>query len=288
MTSITVAVVSYNTRSLLERCLASFSGTGADVWVVDNGSTDGSADVVPPARLLQPGRNLGYGAAVNLVASQTSSEWLVAANADVELADPGVLARLVSVAAGDGRVGAVAPRLLLPDGSVQHSVLPFPSVRFTLAFALGVTSVSSLGDRACVPGRWDPSRARVVPWAVGALLLLRRSAFEAVGGFDERQWLFAEDLDLGWRLTRAGFVTRYEPSAVAVHHESAATGAAFGSSRVLRTQAATYDWIARRRGPVRARVVAGLNVAGALARRDRRWAGIHARTGLLRAPRSGT
>jgi N-acetylglucosaminyl-diphospho-decaprenol L-rhamnosyltransferase len=279
---VTVAVVSYNTRALLERCLASLSSTGADVWVVDNGSSDGSRSIVPPDRLITPDRNVGYGAAVNLVAARTSSPWLVASNADVEV-EPGALDALVAAAGEGGRVAAVAPRLVLPDCAVQHSVLPFPTVGFTAAFAVGLTSlVPRLGDRSCVPGRWDPSRAREVPWAVGAFLLLRREAFDAVGGFDERQWLFAEDLDLGWRLAQAGWTTRYEPSAVVRHHESAATSAAFGTGRTERTQAETYAWLRRRRGPVVARTVAVLNVAGALARRDRRWAGIHARTGLAR------
>ena len=278
MTEFTVAVVSYNTRGLLERCLASLAGSGADVWVVDNGSTDGSPEVVPPERLITPSRNVGYGAAVNLVAARTSSPWLVASNADVEVA-PGALEGLA--AAAEARTGAVAPRLVLPDGTTQHSALPFPTLGFTAAFALGLTSaVPALGDRWCVPGRWDASRARAVPWAVGAFLLLRRSAFDAVGGFDERQWLFAEDLDLGWRLARAGWSTRYEPAAVARHHESAATNAAFGDARTERTQAATYAWLRRRRGRAVATTVAALNVAGALARRDRRWAGIHRRTGL--------
>jgi N-acetylglucosaminyl-diphospho-decaprenol L-rhamnosyltransferase len=278
VTEITVAVVSYNTRALLERCLASLAPTGADVWVVDNGSTDGSRDIVAPERLIVPERNLGYGAAVNLVAARAYSPWLVASNADV-VVEPGALDALA--AAAGPRTGAVAPRLVLPDGSTQHSVLPFPTVGFTAAFAAGLTSaVPRLGDRWCVPGRWDASRAREVPWAVGAFLLLRRSAFEEVGGFDERQWLFAEDLDLGWRLARAGWTTRYEPSAVVHHHESAATGVAFGDARTERTQAATYAWLRRRRGRAVAATVAALNVAGAAARRDRRWAGIHARTGL--------
>jgi len=275
---VTVAVVSYNTRDLLVRCLASLRGL--DVWVVDNGSTDGSREVVPPDRLIAPERNLGYGAAVNLVAERTSSPWLIASNADVA-ARPGAVEALLR-AAGP-RTGAVAPRLVLPDGSAQHSVLPFPTVAFTAAFALRLTdAVPRLGDRLCVPGRWDPSRPRLVPWAIGAFLLLRREAFDEVGGFDERQWLFAEDLDLGWRLRRAGWETRYEPSAVVDHHESAATAAAFGTARTERTQAETYAWLRRTRGAAIARTVAALNVAGAVARRDRRWAAIHARTGLGR------
>src|SRR5947209_5834147 len=90
---VTVAIVSWNTRELLSRCLASLrqdvDARRAGVWVVDNGSDDGSAEAVrngaPWAHLLQPGRNLGFGAAVNLVAAQSDSEWLACANADVAL-----------------------------------------------------------------------------------------------------------------------------------------------------------------------------------------------------------
>ncbi len=81
----------------------------------------------------------------------------------------------------------------------------------------------------CLEGAWDPQRPRRVPWAVGAFLLVRRPAWDAIGGFDPAQWLYAEDLDLGWRLARAGWATRYEPRARVRHHESAATGQAWGS-----------------------------------------------------------
>jgi GT2 family glycosyltransferase len=277
---VTVAVVSFNTRTLLRACLASMRGPlPPEVWVVDNGSQDGSPDVVrqefPEVRLVETGTNLGFGAAVNLVARQTSTPWLLAANADVELT-PGALERLVATAREDRAAGAVAPRLVLPDGRVQHSVFAFPTVPFTALFALGLA-----GDRLCVPGRWDPTRARRVPWAVGACLLLRREAWDAAGGFAEEQWMYAEDLDLGWRLRRAGWVTRYEPRAVVRQAEAAATGPAFGWRRRERWQRATYAWVLRRRGAARLRVVAGLNVLGALARGEPAWAKLHARTGLL-------
>jgi N-acetylglucosaminyl-diphospho-decaprenol L-rhamnosyltransferase len=101
---------------------------------------------------------------------------------------------------------------------------------------------------------------------VGACLLLRRSAFDAIGGFDARQWMYAEDLDLGWRLRDAGWVTRYEPGAVVAHTSAAATAPAFGAGRRRRAMAATYEVIARRRGPLRARVTAAVNLAGTAAR----------------------
>ena len=275
---ITVAIVSWNTRDLLRECLASMPAS-VDVWVVDNGSSDGSVEMVrsdfPGVRLGGSKRNLGFGGAVNFVVRSTSTPWVVAANADVRLTD-GALEALLGAAERDPGAGAVAPRLVLPDGSTQHSVFAFPTVPFSLLFALGLA-----GDRLCVPGRWDSERARRVPWAIGAFLLLRREAWDAAGGFDERQWMYAEDLDLGWRLRRAGWATRYEPRAVVHHESSASTAALWGDARTERWQRATYAWVLRRRGALALRAVALINVLGAVVRREWRWAGLHARTGLL-------
>ena len=284
---VTVAVVSWNTRDLLAQCLRSLEpevhARRASVWVVDNGSTDGSAELVkreaPWATLLESGQNLGFGPAVDLVAAQTDSPWLAPANADVALT-PGALATLLA-AAREPRVAVLAPRLVLPDGRTQHSVYPFPTIPFTLAFNLGLQRLSRrLGDRFCLEGYWDATRPRTVDWAIGAFLLVRRPAFQQVGGFDAQQWMYAEDLDLGWRLARAGYVTRYEPAAAVLHHDGAATSAAFGDQRVARFTAATYQVLARRRGAVRARTTAAVSCLGAaarlawmapLARRGGRW-----------------
>jgi N-acetylglucosaminyl-diphospho-decaprenol L-rhamnosyltransferase len=310
---VTIAVVSWNTRSLLVDCLRSLEpevgARRAAVWVVDNASNDGSAEAArseaPWATVLEPGQNLGFGRAVNLVARQTETPWLAAANADVEL-EPGALDSMLA-AGTDARVGAVAPRLVLPGGAVQHSVHPFPTLPFTLLFNLGVPRLSRrLSDRLCLEGSWDPERPREVPWAIGAFLLLRRSAFDEAGGFDDEQWLYAEDLDLGWRLRSAGWVTRYEPRARVRHHASAATTAAFGDEKTARFMAATYAALLRRRGLPRTWATAAVNVAGAAVRAvwnaplagvsprrraalglNRRWLaahreGLRSRAGLLR------
>jgi N-acetylglucosaminyl-diphospho-decaprenol L-rhamnosyltransferase len=268
-----VAVVSWNTRDLLLRCLDSLApevkAGRADVWVVDNCSSDGSPAAArasaPWARIIEPGRNLGFGSAVNSVAERTEGEWLLAANADIALTD-GALSALLS--AGRERcVGCVAPRLVAPDGSTEHSVHPFPTVPLTLAFNLGVQRFSPrLGDRLCLEGFWDPEQPRPVPWAIGACLLLRRSAFEAAGGFDGRQWMYAEDVDLAWRMDQQGWRTRYEPAARVLHESGASTAVAFGSEQLPRWQAATYAMLRRRRGTVRMWTTAAINIAGAAAR----------------------
>jgi N-acetylglucosaminyl-diphospho-decaprenol L-rhamnosyltransferase len=270
---VTIAVVSWNTRELLLRCLASLRDEVQDgrarVVVIDNGSADGSApaarDQAPWADVIALDANPGFGAAVNRVAAASRTPWLMAANADVTLR-PGALPALLA-AGRDARVGAVAPKLVLPNGAVQQSVGPLPSPAQAFALAIGAHRLwPAVGERLCLDGAWDPDRARDVPWAVGAVLLLRRSAFDAVGGFDERQWMYAEDLDLGWRLHDAGWVTRYAPDAVADHVSGAATAIAFGRQRRMRFMRETYRVIERRRGVGTARATAAINVLGAAAR----------------------
>lgn len=310
--TVTVAIVSWNTRDLLRRCLESLApeaaGGGCEVWVVDNASTDGSAELVRSefgwARLEAAGDNLGFGAAVNLVAQRTRTPWLAIANADVALR-PGALAALLAAGAGDVRAGALAPRLVLPDGTTQHSVFSFPGVRAALIIASGAGRVlRPLGERVLMLGTFDPERPRRVPWAVAAFLLVRREAWDTVGGFDEQHWMYAEDLDLGWRLAQAGWHTRYVPDALVDHASGAAAQQVWGDSgRTERWQRATYAWMLRRRGAGRTRAVALIQMAGQAARlvwlapaariapghyRRRRdaarwWLGLH-RSGL--APRS--
>jgi GT2 family glycosyltransferase len=271
---VAVAVVSWNTRELLRRCLESLAvdaETGlAEVWVVDNGSGDGSPEMVADrfgwATLLAGDENLGFGRAVNLVADRTDSPWLVAANADVRI-EPGALRRLLDAGQAAPRLGIVAPRLMTPTGSQQHSVHSFPTVTLQALTGLGIHNlVPAVGDRLCVEGAWDPERGREVDWAHGALLLIRRASFAAVGGFDPEQWMYAEDLDLAWRMRRQGWLVRYEPAAVVQHEVSAATARAFGDDRRRRYMAATYSWMARRRGLAVTRAFAVVSIAAAVLR----------------------
>jgi GT2 family glycosyltransferase len=287
MTAVAIAIVSYNTRALLDECLTSLRADAdagrAEVWVVDNASTDGSADMVegqhPWVRLIRSQENLGYGPAVNVVADTTDAPWVAPANSDLSFT-PGAVQALLETGATHPEAGAVAPRLILPDGSTQQSVQPFPSVTTSLLIASRAASLSGgVRRRLYLPGAWDPDVAQDVPWATGAFLIVRREAWEQVGGFDAEQWMYAEDLDLGWRLAEAGWTTRYDPRAVVHHHESAASKVAFGGQAgvVDKWVKANNAWMVRRQGLLRtwaasgiAAAEAGLRVAalGVLARRS--------------------
>jgi len=271
---VTIAVVSWNTRELLAACLRSMlpdvEARRAEVWVIDNGSSDGSVDMVrkafPWAHVIVAERNLGFGPAVNVVAERTSSPWLAAANADIELT-AGALEALLHFGKGDAAAGALAPQLVLPDGSIQHSVHSFPTVVTAAVNNLRLARLHpDLGTKLNAPGHFVPGASRRVDWATGAFLLFRRAAFDSAGGFDPAQWMYAEDVDICWRLRRAGWGTRYEPRAVVLHALSAAATVAFGDQKEVKSTAARYAWIARRNGVRRAWAVAAVNWTGALVR----------------------
>jgi GT2 family glycosyltransferase len=272
--TVVVAVVSWNTRDLLDRCLQSLEHAAqqglAEVWVVDNGSSDGSVEMVRErhgwVRLVETGENLGYGRAINLVAERTSSPWFALSNADIALRH-GALEALLEAGGRDPGAGVIAPRLILPDGTTQHSAWAFPTVPATIVQNVGSRLAGpELSDRLALHGAWDSDRARRVPWAVGAFLLVRREAWDATGGFDAGQWMSAEDLDLGWRMREAGWATRYEPRAVIDHEESAATKQVWGSDLAIHWQRCAYAWMLRRRGRTRTATVGVLNLLGSVAR----------------------
>jgi GT2 family glycosyltransferase len=267
-------MVSWNTRELLGAALTSLApevqARRAEVWVVDNGSTDGSPELVrdefPWARLELPGENLGFGPAVNRVAELTDSEWLAPANSDIVL-EPSAVRALLAAGEADAGLGVVAPRLVLPDGSDQPSLNPYPGPLATLAYELRLFRLRPrLGDRLGVKGYWNPLERRSGGWPTGAFFLVRRSAYDEVGGFDPAQWLYAEDLDIGWRLERAGWRTTTAPDAVVHHHWGAATDQAFGNRGATRSVAARYGWMARRRGLAVTWTTAAVGVATAAAR----------------------
>lgn len=273
-TAVTVAVVSWNTRDLLQANLLALrpdhDAGRAEVWVVDNGSEDGSPELVaaafPWVRLVVPGENLGFGRAVNLVAARTATPWIAAANADTEVC-PGALDALVAAGERDPGAGLLGPRLRLPDGSVQRSVQPFPTLATTLLLiSRAYRLVPRVASNLARPEAWDPDSGSRVPWVTGAFVLLRREAWDAVGGFDAKQWMYAEDIDLCWRLGQVGWATRYVPEAKVRHAHGAAAAQAFGAGTDRRWMLATYAWIARRQGVTAARTIAALNFVEARAR----------------------
>ena len=212
--------------------------------VVDNASTDGSADAVaatyPEADLIALPENIGFAAAVNRGATIGEAPYILLLNNDARLG-PEALERMRQ-ALDNERVAAVGPRLLGPDGQIELSLdrtlSPWNEARFRV---LGTLYGSGRGPVAALVRR-RYARSRDVVSLSGACILLRREAFDQANGFDERFFLYAEDVDLCLRLRQAGWRLRYQADAVVEHDRGASSGTAAAATALhyRRSQIAFY------------------------------------------------
>ncbi|WP_199178050.1 glycosyltransferase family 2 protein [Mycobacterium hubeiense] len=227
-----MVTVTYSPGPHLDRFLASLShATDRPVTVImaDNGSTDGAPEAAleryPNTRLLRTGGNLGYGTAVNRAVAEIGPEadYVVVANPDVQWG-PRSIDLLLEAAARWPRAGALGPLIRDPDGSVYPSARELPSlIRGGMHAVVGPVWKSNPWTAAYRQDRQEPSE-RPVGWLSGSCLLLRRAAFDEIHGFDERYFMYMEDVDLGDRLGKAGWQNIYVPAAEVLHHKGHATG----------------------------------------------------------------
>jgi N-acetylglucosaminyl-diphospho-decaprenol L-rhamnosyltransferase len=229
---LTVVTVTYSPGPHLDRFLATLShATERPVTVImaDNGSTDGAPEEAvqryPNARLLRTGGNLGYGTAVNRAVAEITpeSEFVVVANPDVQWG-PSSIDVLLEAAERWPGAGSLGPLIRDPDGSVYPSARHLPSlIRGGMHAVVGPFWKANPWTAEYRQERTEPSE-RPVGWLSGSCLLLRRSAFDEVSGFDERYFMYMEDVDLGDRLGKAGWQNVYVPSAEILHDKGHATG----------------------------------------------------------------
>lgn len=225
-----VAVVSYNTRDVLATCLESLVSEGVeDVTIVDNGSTDGTLELVrdrfPRFRLKINTENRGYGAAANDAVRDSRCSAVLVLNSDT-VVETGTLASLTAYLLAHPEAGLVGPRLLNPDHSLQPSCFPFPGIIDALLSETGLHRLVRVipGVRERLLRTWSHDRARRVPWVKGAALAIRLSAFAAVDGFDEEIFMYGEEVDFARRLADARYETHFAPAATVVHLGGASSG----------------------------------------------------------------
>ena len=229
MSRMAVAIINWNTRDLLRSCLTTCVAERPDeLVVVDNGSYDGSIDMVrrefPGVRLKVLPSNPGYGAASNIAFRLCRAPYVLLLNSDTEVR-PGALAALTQALDERPHTGVIGPKLENPDGSLQRSVFPFPSpyISFLKRQPLSGLVTRLPGLREQYPLNFRHDRERRVPWVLGAAHAIRRDAFEAVGGVDESYVMYYEEVDLCYRMLRAGWDTRFVPCATVMHVGGAAT-----------------------------------------------------------------
>jgi N-acetylglucosaminyl-diphospho-decaprenol L-rhamnosyltransferase len=217
--NVSVVIVDYHADEVLVACVESLRANGVgEIVIVENGEV-GS---VPPSlsesdiHLVSPGVNLGYGRGVNRgVAAAHATEYILVSNPDVVVHE-GAVAALVSYLNAHDEVALVGPEIRRPDGTVYPSMRVFPNVWLAGVHAI----LSPLWPSNPATKRYRSTKSDgTVEWVSGACFLVRRSAFEVVGGFDERYFMFAEEMALCWQMREHGFSVAATSEAVVTHIE---------------------------------------------------------------------
>jgi hypothetical protein len=267
-TDVSIVVVSYECRDDLELCLRSIDehreGVAVDVSVVDNCSSDGTQEMVAErfshVALIANDRNLGFATANNQALHDVGGRFVFLLNPDAVLM-PGALRELVAFMDSHPEVGAVGPKLLNRDGSLQHSVRRFPSLMgaaFETLFLhrLIPTLTSRFGEVVLDEAEYE--RAHPVEWVSGAAMFVRLEVLDRVGLLDESFFLFAEEVDWFKRMHDAGVSVWFVPDATVQHRDNAG-----GINPHLLGQSlwARRQYWAKHAGPFKARAAHGLLAA---------------------------
>lgn len=291
---LSVVIVSWNVRDLLRRCLGSVlasRGVTLEVIVVDNASSDGSAEMVrrdfPQVRLVANSENRGFPAANNQGITLSRGRYVLLLNPDTEVIND-ALATMVAFADGERDVGVVGPQLLNPDGTVQSSRRRFPTL--TTAFFestwLQPYAPRRLLQRYYVLDRPD-DEVQDVDWVTGAALMARREAIDEAGLLDEGFFMYSEELDWCRRFRDAGWRVVYLPTARIIHHVGKSSEQVL-PARHIHFQTSKVRYFRKYHGPVAAEVLRWFllgNYAWQLGLEGGKWLVGHKRP--LRAQRIG-
>ncbi|WP_426623236.1 glycosyltransferase family 2 protein [Leifsonia sp. McL0607] len=251
--AVAVITVSYNSSGELDGFLDSVAHgeLAPHTFIADNASADLETSraiaATHDATVIAVGENRGYGGAINAAATALPDEveYILVSNPDVRLS-PDSLERLVRAMSEDATVGAVGPRVLNIDGTPYPSARSFPSLRTGIGHAVFFSVwPRNPWSRRYLAHRDDSIQPRPVDWLSGSCVLVRRAAFRAVGGFDEGYFMYFEDVDLGYRLAKAGWRRLFLPTASVVH--SGAHSTTTESARMIRAHHdSAYRYLSRK------------------------------------------
>lgn len=227
---ISIIIVNWNGKLLLERCLQSILKSEVEhpyeIIVVDNGSTDGSIELLtrnyPEIHLVCLGTNFGFARASNAGYLKSRGEYVLFLNNDVEV-PRGCLDTMVQALESDPRIGLATCRLIGPDGKEQESYVDTPGLSRDIPRLFGLRRLFQFGAR-------HQMRIKDVDAAIGAFLFCRRTVIEELKGFDEGRFFYGEDLDISYRCRRLGYRVVFVPLTWCMHVGGASTN--FGNRTV--------------------------------------------------------
>lgn len=225
---LSVIIVSWNTRDLLKQCLSSIyasdSGIGFEVWVVDNTSDDGSVAMLrsdyPEVNVIENDENVGFATANNQAIRASSGRFVLLLNPDTEVKTH-AFDEMVRFMTYHDRVGAVGSRVQNPDGSLQLSCYPTPTLARETWRLFHLDRLKPYGSYDMC--QWDTDTPREVETLMGSCLMLRRAALDQIGLLDEDYFMYTEEIDLCYRLGQAGWQLYWVPQAEIIHYGGQST-----------------------------------------------------------------
>lgn len=225
---LSVIIVSWNTRQILRDCLESVTrqqtSAISEIWVIDNASSDGSAQMVreafPDVHLIENSENVGFARANNAAIAASTGRYVLLLNSDT-VVHPGAFDALVNFLDQHPEAGAAGPLTLNPDGSLQISCYPSPTVARELWFLLHLDRLRPYGSYDMA--NWNTAQPRAVDAVLGACFLVRRAVLEQVGVLDPSYFMYSEEIDLCYRIRRAGWRIYWTPQAKIVHYGGQST-----------------------------------------------------------------
>ncbi len=237
--SISVVIPTHDTRELTLRCLGSLGYGGAplaDVIVVDDASSDGTADAVsarhPGVIVVATEGNIGFSRAVNLGAERATGDLLLVLNSDTEVGE-GVLADLAEVFSDDTSLGIGGAELIDPDGAPQWRAGQWPTLRWLFAQASGFGPILGRLPGRGIVNTGGAGETGTVDWVTGAAMAIRREVWESCGPFDIGYRFYCQDLDLCYTARRAGWSVAVIPGFKVLHHHGATISVVPGASGVF-------------------------------------------------------
>jgi len=263
---VSIIIPTWNTRELLAACLESLEGSTSglcvETIVVDNGSTDGTAHLLrshfPSVRVASNTENLGFGRAANQGAALSTGSYLLFLNTDAELM-PDAVYTLVRFVEAQPRAGIVGTQLRNADGTFQGSYAPFPTLSREFLILSGLGRLL-WGAQYPSRGPEDEQGPQEVDWVGGACLLARKIAFDAVGGFDDSFFMYGEEVDLCYRMRRAGWQVWYQPAARVIHF-GGSSSAGQPTEREAQLYRGRVQFFRRHHGPASAALLASMIIA---------------------------
>jgi len=242
-----IIIVSYNSASFLEKCIESIINfqnyLDIEVIVVDNASTDGSVELIKSnftiVKLIRNDQNFGFAKGNNIGISAAKGEYVLFLNPDTILCQD-TLSKMVNFMKNTPDAGALGPKLIYPNGSLQLSCRHFYNLRtiFLRRTILGKIFPNSRLLRYHLMSDWDHNTTQEVDWVLGACLMVPRKVFEKVGYFDERYKMYFEDVDLCYRIKKAGYKVYYYPEATVIHNHQRESTKKFSMKTIWHIQSA--------------------------------------------------